>query len=63
MADQPYCAGDQCADCTPEEECCETVCGVCPRVSAAEGCTMTPGSLEGTRSCRQHGMHDILMGA
>lgn len=63
MDDEPYCTGDECVDCAPDDECCETVCGVCPRVSAADGCTMTAGELDGTRSCRQHGMYDMVTGA
>ena len=61
MADEEqYCTGDRCADCAPDNECCETTCGVCPRVSAAGGCTMMPGELDDTRSCREHEMYDIL---
>lgn len=63
MPDEPYCSGPECVDCAPDDECCETVCGVCPRVSAADGCTMTAGELDGTRSCRQHGMYDMVTGA
>lgn len=62
MADQPYCSGDACVDCAPDDECCETVCGVCPRVSAQGGCTMTDGELDDTRSCRQHGLYDMVRG-
>jgi hypothetical protein len=60
MESEAYCTGDRCADCAPDDECCETMCGVCPRVSAAGGCPMQAGGLDGTRSCRQHGMYDIL---
>lgn len=60
---EAYCTGDWCEDCAADEECCETVCGVCPRVSAADGCSMMPGTLDDTRSCRQHGMYDIVRGA
>jgi hypothetical protein len=60
--EERYCTGDDCADCAPDDECCETLCGVCPRVSAAGGCTLQPGELDDTRSCRQHEMYDMARG-
>ncbi|MFF8589965.1 hypothetical protein ACF061_00755 [Streptomyces sp. NPDC015220] len=52
---QPYCTGDRCEDCTPEEECCEATCGCCPRVNEHNLCFLHRGSDEDSRYCDQHG--------
>jgi hypothetical protein len=50
-----YCTGDRCADCTPDEECCEATCGCCPRVDEHDHCRLAPGSEEDSKYCDQHG--------
>lgn len=54
-ARQPYCLGDRCEDCTPDEECCEATCGYCPRVEAHDYCRLMPGSEDDSKYCDQHG--------
>lgn len=63
-ADEPYCTGDRCADCTPptaddpygeQGECCEATCGCCPRVDEHNHCRLAPGSEEDSKYCDQHG--------
>ncbi|MFF5404591.1 hypothetical protein ACFY8K_16880 [Streptomyces misionensis] len=74
--DKPYCTGDRCEDCTPDEECCEATCGCCPRVDEHGYCVLYPGSEEDSKYCDQHGegwllprsgraerMYQILKGA
>jgi hypothetical protein len=51
----PYCTGDRCTDCTPDEECCEATCGCCPRVDEHDHCRLAPGSEEDSKYCDQHG--------
>lgn len=55
-----YCTGRACQDCAPDNECCEAVCGCCPRVDAHDLCWLHPGALDDTVSCDQHEMYDIL---
>jgi hypothetical protein len=54
-AAEPYCTGDRCADCTPDEECCEATCGCCPRVDEHDHCRLAPGSEPDSQYCDQHG--------
>lgn len=54
-ARRPYCTGDRCADCTPDEECCEATCGCCPRVDEHDYCWLMPGSEDDSKYCDQHG--------
>lgn len=52
MADTtPYCAGDRCDECTPDEPCCEATCGACDRAD----CWLKPGSQEDSKYCDEHG--------
>ena len=51
----PYCTGDRCTDCTPDEECCEATCGCCPRVDEHGHCWLRRGSEEDSKNCDQHG--------
>lgn len=55
MTDQPYCTGDRCEDCTPDDKCCEATCGCCPRVGEHGHCFLYPGSEEDSQYCDQHG--------
>lgn len=59
-ARQPYCTGDRCADCTPDEECCEATCGCCPRVYEQDWCWLSPGSDDDSKYCSQHGEGALL---
>jgi hypothetical protein len=52
---EPYCTGDRCVDCTPDDECCEATCGCCPRVNEQDWCWLRPGSEDNSRNCSQHG--------
>lgn len=54
-ASNPYCTGDRCKDCTPEEECCEATCGSCPRVDEQGWCWLGSGSEDNSSYCSQHG--------
>jgi hypothetical protein len=54
-ARHPYCTGDRCTDCTPDEECCEATCGCCPRVNEHDHSRLAPGSEEDSKYCDQHG--------
>lgn len=54
-ARQPYCTGDRCADCEPDDECCEATCGCCPRVTAQDWCWLGSEQDDGSRYCSQHG--------
>ena len=54
-ARHPYCTGDRCTDCTPDDECCEATCGCCPRVSAQDWCWLGSEQDDGSRYCSQHG--------
>jgi hypothetical protein len=56
----PYCTGDRCADCTPDDECCEATCGCCPRVDEHDHCRLAPGSEEDSKYCDQHGEGCLL---
>lgn len=58
----PYCPDAHCTDCTPDPdgECCEATCGCCTAVNAADNCFLRPGDMEGTVSCHQHRMFDML---
>lgn len=60
-----YCAGARCADCTPEDECCEATCGCCPRVNTQDWCWLRRGSEDDSKTCSQHGegwLNDISPG-
>lgn len=52
---EPYCTGDRCADCNPDEECCEATCDCCPRVSEQDWCWLSSGSEDDSKYCSQHG--------
>jgi hypothetical protein len=54
-AAQPYCTGDRCEDCNPDEECCEATCGCCPRVDEHDLCWLHRGSEDDSKYCSQHG--------
>lgn len=56
MADTaPYCTGDRCDECTPEEPCCEATCGCCPMVNEQDWCSLSTGSEDDSKYCSQHG--------
>jgi hypothetical protein len=56
----PYCTGDRCANCTPDEECCEATCGCCPRVDEQGWCWLSPGYSDEVKYCSQHGEGVLL---
>ncbi|WP_433893008.1 hypothetical protein [Streptomyces sp. CA-111067] len=51
----PYCVGSRCADCAPDDECCEGSCGFCPRVDEQDWCRISEGYEDGCTYCSQHG--------
>lgn len=51
----PHCPGARCADCTPDDECCEGSCGCCPRVDEQDTCWIRAGSEDDSKYCSQHG--------
>lgn len=57
---QPYCLGDRCTDCTPDDECCEATCGCCPQVDAHGHCWLHEGSDDDSKRCSQHGEGSLL---
>lgn len=73
---EPYCTGNRCEDCEPDDGCCEATCDCCPRVDKHDLCSLAPGSEDDSKYCREHGegwlsplseraqrMYDILRNA
>ncbi|WP_329131650.1 hypothetical protein OG552_10770 [Streptomyces sp. NBC_01476] len=54
-ASEFHCPGARCEDCTPEEDCCEATCGVCPRVTEHDLCWLHTGSEDDSKYCSEHG--------
>lgn len=49
-----YCSGPRCADCTPDDECCEATCGCCARLDEHDHCRLALGAYD-SKYCDQHG--------